>query len=62
MQRHVISLDGPAVTASGFKDELVVVTHASDCLSSNDQVGSDFVEFVSSDTGIFSVVLSSITA
>lgn len=38
MQRHVISLDGPAVTASGFKDKLVVVTHASDCLSSNDQV------------------------
>ncbi|KAL5098528.1 hypothetical protein RYX36_002855 [Vicia faba] len=38
MQRHVISLDGPVVTASGFKDNLALVTHASDCLSSNDQV------------------------
>ncbi|KAK2422234.1 WD repeat and HMG-box DNA-binding protein [Trifolium repens] len=38
MQRHVISLDGPVVTASGFKDKLAVVTHASDRLSSNDQV------------------------
>nr|XP_012567793.1 WD repeat and HMG-box DNA-binding protein 1 [Cicer arietinum] len=38
MQRHVISLDGPVVTASGFKDKLAVVIHASDCLSSNDQV------------------------
>lgn len=38
LQRHVISLDGPVVTASGFKDKLAVVTHASDCLSSNDQV------------------------
>lgn len=62
MQRHVISLDGPPVTASGFKDKLVVVTHASDCLSSNEQVGSVFMESVASDTGIFSVVLSGITA
>jgi chromosome transmission fidelity protein 4 len=38
LQRHVISLDGPVVTASGFKDKLAVVTHASDRLSSNDQV------------------------
>ncbi|CAK8534324.1 unnamed protein product [Lathyrus sativus] len=38
MQRNVISLDGPVVTASGFKDALALVTHASDCLSSNDQV------------------------
>ncbi|KAK7327698.1 hypothetical protein VNO77_21786 [Canavalia gladiata] len=38
LQRHVISLDGPVVTASGFKDKLAVVTHASDCLSSNDQM------------------------
>lgn len=43
LQRHVISLDGPVVTASGFKDKLAVVTHASDCLSSNDQVGSVFM-------------------
>ncbi|OIV97113.1 hypothetical protein TanjilG_10059 [Lupinus angustifolius] len=38
LQRYVISLDGPVVTASGFMDKLAVVTHASDCLSSNDQV------------------------
>ncbi|KAF9593767.1 hypothetical protein IFM89_025392, partial [Coptis chinensis] len=29
LQRHVLSLDGPVVTAAGFKDELAVVTHAS---------------------------------
>lgn len=46
LQRHVISLDGPVVTASGFKDKLAVVIHASDCLSSNDQVGSAFMETV----------------
>lgn len=38
MQTHVLSLDGPVVTASGFKDELAIVTHASDCLPSNEQV------------------------
>jgi hypothetical protein len=38
LQRHVLSLDGPVVTASGFKDELAIVTHACDCLPSNDQV------------------------
>ncbi|KAL6175383.1 hypothetical protein ACLB2K_052024 [Fragaria x ananassa] len=38
LQRHVLSLDGPVVTASGFKDELAIVTHASDCLPSNEQV------------------------
>lgn len=38
LQRYILSLDGPVVTASGFKDELAVVTHASDCLSSGDQV------------------------
>ncbi|KAI4335860.1 hypothetical protein L6164_014465 [Bauhinia variegata] len=38
LQKHVISLNGPVVTASGFKDKLAVVTHASDCLPSNDQV------------------------
>jgi hypothetical protein len=57
LQRHVISLDGPVVTASGFKDKLAVVTHASDRLSSNDQVGSAFAESVVSDTGTSSVVL-----
>lgn len=38
LQKHILSLDGPVVTAAGFKDELAVVTHASDCLPSNDQV------------------------
>ncbi|XP_057952371.1 protein ENHANCER OF LHP1 1 [Malania oleifera] len=38
LQRYVISLDGPVVTASGFKDELAVVTHASQSLPSNDQM------------------------
>jgi len=40
LQKHVFSLDGPVLTASGFKEKLAVVTHAFDCLSSNDQVGS----------------------
>lgn len=48
-QRHVISLDGPVVTASGFKDTLAVVTHASDCLSTNDQVSSVFMVTVVSE-------------
>lgn len=61
LQRHVISLDGPVVTASGFKDNLALVTHASDCLSSNDQVGSAFMEGVASETSIFSMVLPSST-
>ncbi|KAJ8752330.1 hypothetical protein K2173_003966 [Erythroxylum novogranatense] len=38
LQRHIISLDGPVVTASGFKNQLAVVTHASDCLPSSDQM------------------------
>ncbi|KAK2969699.1 hypothetical protein RJ640_004205 [Escallonia rubra] len=38
LQRHVLSLDGPVVTASGFGDELAVVTHASSSLPSNDQM------------------------
>ncbi|KAI3761259.1 hypothetical protein L1987_51671 [Smallanthus sonchifolius] len=38
LQRHVVSLDGPVVTASGFGDELAVVTHSSPSLSSNEQM------------------------
>ncbi|XP_028763635.1 WD repeat and HMG-box DNA-binding protein 1 [Neltuma alba] len=38
LQRNIISLDGPVVTASGFKDKLAVVTHASGCVSSDNQV------------------------
>lgn len=49
LQRHVISLNGPVVTASGFKDRLAVVTHVSECLSSNDQVGSVFMVAIASE-------------
>ncbi|PON84352.1 Guanine nucleotide-binding protein, beta subunit [Trema orientale] len=38
LQKHVLSLDGPVVTASGFEDELAVVTHAAECLPSNEQM------------------------
>ncbi|KAG5522671.1 hypothetical protein RHGRI_034720 [Rhododendron griersonianum] len=38
LQRNVLSLDGPVVTAVGFGDELAVVTHASPSLPSNDQM------------------------
>lgn len=38
MQRYVISLDGPVVTATGFGDELAVVTHSSPSLPSNEQM------------------------
>ncbi|XP_022968783.1 WD repeat and HMG-box DNA-binding protein 1 [Cucurbita maxima] len=38
LQKHILSLDGPVVTASGFKDELAFVTHSSTCLPSNDQM------------------------
>ncbi|XP_038687193.1 WD repeat and HMG-box DNA-binding protein 1-like isoform X2 [Tripterygium wilfordii] len=38
LQRDILCLDGPVVTASGFKDELAVVTHLSDCASSSDQM------------------------
>ncbi|KAK4567898.1 hypothetical protein RGQ29_003607 [Quercus rubra] len=38
LQRHILSLNGPVVTTSGFKDELAIVTHTCDCLPSNDQM------------------------
>ncbi|XP_021757215.1 WD repeat and HMG-box DNA-binding protein 1-like [Chenopodium quinoa] len=38
LQRHILSLDGPVVTASGFKDKLAVVTHSSQPLPSNHQM------------------------
>ncbi|KAK1422282.1 hypothetical protein QVD17_25282 [Tagetes erecta] len=38
LQRHVVSLDGPVVTASGFGDVLAVVTHSSPSLPSNEQM------------------------
>ncbi|XP_021909372.1 WD repeat and HMG-box DNA-binding protein 1 [Carica papaya] len=50
LQKHVLSLDGPVVTASGFKDELAVVTHVSDCLPSNEQMLESRVFNVSNGT------------
>ncbi|KAG1326667.1 WD repeat and HMG-box DNA-binding protein 1 [Cocos nucifera] len=38
LQRHVLCLNGPVVTALGFNNLLAVVTHASDCLPSGDQM------------------------
>ncbi|XP_020102596.1 WD repeat and HMG-box DNA-binding protein 1 [Ananas comosus] len=38
LQRHILSVTGPVVTAAGFRDLLAVVTHASDCLPSGDQM------------------------
>lgn len=53
------------VTASGFKDNLAVVTHASDCLSSNDQVGSLFSRYLllrdRSSVVLFRIVIFFIT-
>ncbi|WZY99121.1 hypothetical protein YC2023_071450 [Brassica napus] len=37
IDKHVISLGGPVVTATGCRDQLAVVTHVSDCLPSNEQ-------------------------
>lgn len=38
LQRYLISLGGPVVTATGFGDELAVVTHSSPSLPSNEQM------------------------
>ncbi|XP_078171253.1 transducin family protein / WD-40 repeat family protein [Carex rostrata] len=38
LQMHILSVNGPVVTLAGFEDLLAVVTHASDCLSSGEQV------------------------
>nr|CAD1839418.1 unnamed protein product [Ananas comosus var. bracteatus] len=38
LQRHILSVTGPVVTAAGFRDLLAVVTHASDCPPSGDQM------------------------
>ncbi|XP_047163216.1 protein ENHANCER OF LHP1 1 [Vigna umbellata] len=44
LQKHVFTLDGPVLTATGFKEKLAVVTHVFDCLSSNDQM-LEFIVF-----------------
>ncbi|KAL5201330.1 hypothetical protein ABZP36_035684 [Zizania latifolia] len=38
LQMHILSVSGPVVTAAGHGDQLAIVSHASDCLSSGDQV------------------------
>ncbi|KAL0463724.1 UNVERIFIED_CONTAM: hypothetical protein Slati_0260000 [Sesamum latifolium] len=38
LQRYVLSLDGPVVTAAGYKDELAVVTHSSPSLPTDEQM------------------------
>uniref|UniRef100_J3MVR2 Uncharacterized protein n=2 Tax=Oryza brachyantha TaxID=4533 RepID=J3MVR2_ORYBR len=38
LQMHILSVNGPVVTAAGHGDQLAIVSHASDCLSSGDQV------------------------
>ncbi|KAL6552609.1 hypothetical protein OROHE_007973 [Orobanche hederae] len=38
LQRQVLSLDGPVVSAAGYKDELAVVTHISPTLPMNEQM------------------------
>jgi len=37
-QMHILSVSGPVVTAAGYEDQLAIVSHASDCLPSGDQV------------------------
>ncbi|KAL6594289.1 hypothetical protein ACP70R_048482 [Stipagrostis hirtigluma subsp. patula] len=38
LQMHILSVSGPVVTVAGHGDQLAVVSHASDCLPSGDQV------------------------
>ncbi|GFP84537.1 WD repeat and hmg-box DNA-binding protein 1 [Phtheirospermum japonicum] len=38
LQRYVLSLDGPVVSAAGYKDELAVVTHISPTLPTDEQM------------------------
>ncbi|WVZ63894.1 hypothetical protein U9M48_013488 [Paspalum notatum var. saurae] len=38
LQMHILSVIGPVVTAAGHGDQLAIVSHASDCLPSGDQV------------------------
>ncbi|RLN35460.1 WD repeat and HMG-box DNA-binding protein 1 [Panicum miliaceum] len=38
LQVHILSVSGPVVTAAGHGDQLAIVSHASNCLPSGDQV------------------------
>jgi hypothetical protein len=46
---HILSLSGPVITAAGHDDQLVVVSHASDCLPSGDQVFISIIILLSAD-------------
>lgn len=49
LQMHVLSVSGPVVTAAGHGDLLAIVSHASDCLPSGDQVFISILTFVIAD-------------
>ncbi|KAE8733457.1 Transducin family protein / WD-40 repeat family protein isoform 2 [Hibiscus syriacus] len=51
--KHILSLNGPVVTAAGFNDELAIVTHVSDCLPSNEQMLEFTLFNISKGTQIF---------
>ncbi|KAL4280939.1 hypothetical protein GQ457_03G017900 [Hibiscus cannabinus] len=53
LQKHIISLNGPVVTAAGFSDELAIVTHVSDCLPSNEQMLEFTLFNISKGTQLF---------
>ncbi|XVE56745.1 hypothetical protein DITRI_Ditri04bG0035600 [Diplodiscus trichospermus] len=53
LQKHILSLNGPVVTAAGFKDELAIVTHVSDCLPSNEQMLEFRIFNISKGTQLF---------
>ncbi|EPS71032.1 hypothetical protein M569_03722, partial [Genlisea aurea] len=38
LQRYIMSLVGPVVTAAGYKDQLAIVSHVSPCLPTNEQM------------------------
>ncbi|XP_011623322.1 WD repeat and HMG-box DNA-binding protein 1 [Amborella trichopoda] len=53
LQKCILSLDGPVATAAGLKDELAIVTHASQSLPSGDQMLEVQVFNVANSTKVF---------
>ncbi|TYH24463.1 hypothetical protein ES288_A03G093600v1 [Gossypium darwinii] len=53
LQKHILSLNGPVVTAAGFSNELAIVTHVSDCLPSNEQMLEFTLFNISKGTQVF---------
>ncbi|KAE8716446.1 Transducin family protein / WD-40 repeat family protein isoform 2 [Hibiscus syriacus] len=53
LQKHILSLNGPVVTAAGFNDELAIVNHVSDCLPSNEQMLEFTLFNISKGTQVF---------